>query len=53
MREFNEVRPHWEKWCFGKTPLQSDAGTETNNSARPRMAVAAKAAIGINTYILL
>jgi transposase InsO family protein len=41
------------KWCFGKTPLQSDAGTETNNSARRRMAIAAQAAIGSNTYILV
>ena len=23
MREFNEVRPHQGKWCFGKTPLQT------------------------------
>ena len=23
MREFNEVRPHQGKWCFGKTPMQT------------------------------
>jgi len=23
MREFNEVRPHQGKWCFGKTPIQT------------------------------
>ncbi len=23
MREFNEVRPHQGKWCFGETPLQT------------------------------
>ena len=23
MREFNEVRPHQGKWCFGKTPLKT------------------------------
>ena len=23
MCEFNEVRPHQGKWCFGKTPLQT------------------------------
>jgi hypothetical protein len=23
MREFNEVRPHPGKWCFGKTPMQT------------------------------
>ncbi len=23
MREFNEVRPHQGKWCFGKTPTQT------------------------------
>jgi transposase InsO family protein len=23
MREFNELRPHQGKWCFGKTPMQT------------------------------
>ena len=23
MREFNEVRPHQGKWCFGKTPMHT------------------------------
>ena len=23
MREFNEVRPHQGKWCFGKTPMRT------------------------------
>ena len=23
MGEFNEVRPHQGKWCFGKTPIQT------------------------------
>jgi transposase InsO family protein len=23
MREFNEIRPHQGKWCFGKTPMQT------------------------------
>jgi hypothetical protein len=23
MKEFNELRPHQGKWCFGKTPMQT------------------------------
>jgi hypothetical protein len=23
MREFNEIRPHQGKWCFGKMPMQT------------------------------
>ena len=23
LREYNEVRPHQGRWCYGKTPLQT------------------------------
>ena len=23
IKEFNELRPHQGKWCFGKTPMQT------------------------------
>ena len=25
LREYNEVRPHQGRWCYGKTPLQTFA----------------------------
>jgi len=26
VREYNEVRPHQGRWCFGKTPMQNIPG---------------------------
>jgi len=23
MRQYNEVRPHQGRWCYGKTPMQT------------------------------
>jgi hypothetical protein len=40
LREYNEVRPHQGRWCYGKTPLQtfvdSPALAREKMLARPR-----------------
>src|SRR6516165_703949 len=42
MREFNEVRSHQGKWCFGKTPIQTSltpSQSRKKNASRSETAI--------------